>query len=111
VRRTNLERKTDDASGDGVRRAGGRSLSWWRFLLIVIVYAAIIQGGGRIIGVGVDADNTFETAGNLLETALTPIALLLVAAVGTSWGNLLDQEADLVLALVVLVCIVGFTED
>ena len=125
----------------------GRNLAWWQFLLIVIVYAAIIQGGGRIIGAGVDADDAFETAGNLVEVALipialssvfaigvatwlgwwrqiiheplrtrrwvriVPIALLLVAAVGTSWGNLLDQEADLVLALIALVCIVGFTEE
>ena len=130
-----------------MRSAGERNLTWWQFLLVVIVYAAIIQGGGQIIGAGVDADDTFETASNLLETALipialssvfavgvatwlgwwsqiiheplrtqrwvriVPIALLLVAAVGTSWGNLLDQEADLVLALLVLVCIVGFTEE
>ena len=134
-------------SGDGARTAGGRNLTWWQFVLIVIVYAAIIQGGGRIIGAGVDAGDTFETAGNLLETALipialsavfaiavatwlgwwpqiiheplrtqrwvriVPIALLLAAAVGTSWGNLADQKAELVLALVVLVCIVGFTEE
>jgi membrane protease YdiL (CAAX protease family) len=125
----------------------GRNLTWWQFLLIVIVYAAIIQGGGRIIGAGVDADEAFETTSNLLETALipialssvfaigvatwlgwwqqiiheplrtqrwvriVPIALLLAAAIGTSWGNLLDQKADLVLALVLLVCIVGFTEE
>ena len=37
-------------SDDGVRTAGGRNLTWWQFLLIVIVYAAIIQIGGRIDG-------------------------------------------------------------
>ena len=42
---------------------------------------------------------------------IVPISLLLAAAIGTSWGNLLDQEAGLVLALVVLVCLVGFTEE
>ena len=126
----------------------GRSLTWWQFLLIVIVYAAIIQGVGRIIGAGVDFDDAFETTSNLLKTALIPIALssrvrdrrcdlawlvatdhpraaadaalgtdradrdlLLAALIGTSWGNLLDQEAGLVLALVALVCIVGFTEE
>ena len=42
---------------------------------------------------------------------VVPIALLLAAAIGTSWGNLFDQKADLVLTLVVLVCFVGFTEE
>ena len=37
--------------------------------------------------------------------------MLLAALIGTSWTNLLDQKAGLVLALVVLVCIVGFTEE
>ena len=130
-----------------MRAVGGRNLLWWQFLLLVLVYAAIIQVGGRVIGADVDADEGWETAGNLLEAALipialscvfvigiatwlgwwpqiiheplrtqrwvriVPIALLLAAAVGSSWGNLLDQKADLVLALVVLVCIVGFTEE
>ncbi len=134
-------------SGGGVRTEGGRNLTWWQFILLVLVYAAIIQGGGRIIGADVDSDEAFETAGNLLESSLipiglssvfaigiatwlgwwpqiiheplrtqrwvrmVPIALLLAAAVGTSWGNLLDQKTDLALTLVVLVCIVGFTEE
>ena len=34
---------------------------------------------------------------------IVPIALLLTAAVGASWGNLFDQEADLVLTVVVIV--------
>jgi membrane protease YdiL (CAAX protease family) len=116
-------------------------------LLLVVVYAAIIQVGGRVIGAGVDADDGWETAGNVIELALipialssvfvvalatwlrwwpqivreqlpvqrwvriVPIALLLAAAVGTSWGNLLDQKVDLVLTLVLLVCLVGFTEE
>jgi membrane protease YdiL (CAAX protease family) len=133
--------------GGGGRTKRGRDLTWWQFILLVLVYAAIIQVGGRVIGADVDADEGWETAGNLLESALipialssvfvvgiatwlgwwpqiiheplrtqrwvriVPIALLVAAAVGTSWGNLLDQKADLVLALVVLVCIVGFTEE
>jgi len=128
-------------------RRGGRALAWWQFLLLVVVYAAIIQVGGRVIGAGVDADEGWETAGNVLRSALipialsalfvvsiatwlrwwpqiireprrvqgwvriVPIALVLVAAVGTSWGNLVDQKADLVLVLVLLVCLVGFTEE
>ena len=42
---------------------------------------------------------------------IVPVALLLAAAIGTSWANLLDQKAELALALVVLVLIVGFTEE
>ena len=130
-----------------MRSEGGRNLTWWQFLLLVLVYAAIIQIGGRVVGADVDADEGLETAGNLLEAAVIPIALssvfvvgiatwlgwwsqiiheplrtqrwvrvvpaalVLAAAAGASWGNLLDQDADLVLTLVVLVCIVGFTEE
>jgi hypothetical protein len=130
-----------------MRAEGGRNLTWWQFLLLVLVYAAIIQIGGRVIGADVDTDEGLETAGNFVEAMVIPIALsavfvvgiatwlgwwpqiiheplrtqrwvrivpaalLLAAAVGTSWGNLLDQKADLVLAVVVLVSIVGFTEE
>jgi hypothetical protein len=119
--------------------ARGRNLTWWQFLLLVVVYAAIIQVGGRVIGADVDSDAGWETAGNMLESAvipialssvfavglatwlgwwdeiiheplrvqrwvrIVPIALLLTAAVGASGGNLLDQQADLVPTLVVLV--------
>ena len=130
-----------------MRTESGRDLAWWQFLLLVLVYLAIIQVGGRVIGADVGADENWETAGNLLRTALipvalsavfvigiatwlgwwpqiiheplrtqrwvriVPVALLLAAAVGASWGNLVEQQADLVLALVVLVCLVGFTEE
>ena len=113
----------------------------------MVVYAAIIQVGGRIIGADVHTDEGWETAGDLAESALipialssvfvialatwlrwwpqiiheplptqrwvriVPIALLVTAAVGASWSNLFDQKADLVLALIALVCIVGFTEE
>jgi membrane protease YdiL (CAAX protease family) len=126
---------------------GGRELTWWQFLLLVLVYAAIIQVGGRIIGADVHTDEGWETAGNMLESAvipialsavfvvgiatwlrwwpqiineprrvqrwvrIVPIALLLTAAIGSSWANLFDQSADIVLTLVVLVCLVGFTEE
>ena len=134
-------------NGGGVRTEGGRNLTWWQFLLVVLVYLAIIQGLGRIIGADVDSEDGWETAGNLVESSLIPIALsgvfaigiatwlgwwqqiiheplrtqrwvrivpvalLLAAAIGTSWANLLDQKAELVLTLVVLVLIVGFTEE
>lgn len=42
---------------------------------------------------------------------VVPIGLLVVAAVGSSWANLADQKAQLVLLLVVLVSLVGFTEE
>lgn len=42
---------------------------------------------------------------------IIPILLLLAAAAGTSWGNLFSQQASLVLVFVVLVLIVGFTEE
>jgi len=126
---------------------GERSLTWWQFLLLVVVYAAIIQVGGRVIGADVSTDEGWETAGNVLEAALIPIglssvfvialatwlrwwpqiiheprpvqrwvrivpvALLLAALVGTSWGNLFDQKATLVLVLFLVVVIGGSTEE
>lgn len=130
---------------DPVRKP--RDLSVWQFLALVIAYLAVIQGGGRLIGHGIDGDDGLETAESFLKVMLIPIALsallaiaaatwlrwwpeivhdrrpvqrwvrivpfaLLVAAlVGCSWGNLLDQDVELVLLLVALVCLVGFTEE
>lgn len=114
--------------------------------MLVIVYLAIIQVGGRVIGADVGEEG-FETATGLVESALipivisavfavavatwlgwwqqivneplrtqrwvgiVPIALLVAALLGASWGNLADQKAGLVLAFVALVCVVGFTEE
>ena len=132
-------------SGSG--GAQGRRLTWWGFLGLVLVYLAIIQGGGRLIGGEVDPSEGYDTAGNVVRAGLIPIALsavfavlvatwlrwwpeivheplrtarwvaaipivlLAVAVIGTSWGNLLDQDAGLVAAVVVMVCLVGFTEE
>lgn len=126
---------------------GGRELAWWQFLVLVLVYAGIIQIGGRVIGADVHSDEGWATAGNIVEASLipigssslfaiglatwlrwwpqiiheprpvqrwvriVPITLVLAAAIGASWGNLFDQRADVVLALVVLVLLVGFTEE
>ena len=68
----------------GRRPSDGRNLTWWQFLLIVIVYAAIIQVGGRIIGAGVDSDDAFETTSNFLKTTLIPIALSSVFAIAVA---------------------------
>jgi hypothetical protein len=131
------------AVADPQARPAGRDLTWWQFLLLVLVYAAIIQVGGRVIGADVDQDEGWETAGNISESSLIPIALsslfvigiatwlrwwpqivheplsvrrwlrivpitlLLAAAVGSSWANLLDQTAGVVLALIAVVCLVG----
>ena len=65
------------------RAAGqGRNLTWWQFLLLVLGYAAIIQVGGRVIGADVDSDEGWQTAGNMLEAAVIPIALSSVFVVG-----------------------------
>lgn len=42
---------------------------------------------------------------------IIPIILVFAAAAGTSWGNLLSQKAGLVVFFVILVLIVGFTEE
>ena len=53
--------------GQDTRTGGERSLTWWQFLLLVVVYAAIIQVGGRVIGADVGTDEGWETAGNVLS--------------------------------------------
>ena len=50
-----------------MRAEGGRNLRWWQFLLLVLVYAAIIQIGGRVIGADVDADEGQHEVGFLVE--------------------------------------------
>jgi uncharacterized protein len=124
-----------------------RRLGLWAFFAIVLVYLVVIQGGGRLIGQGIDSDENLETLGNLLRTTLIPIAissmlaigvatwlgwwpqiaretkpvqrwtriipfaLLAAAVLGASWSSFLDQTAGLIVAVVVLVLIVGFTEE
>jgi membrane protease YdiL (CAAX protease family) len=134
-------------SSDEARARGERNLAWWQFLLIVVVYLAIIQILGRVFNPGVDSDDAFATTSSLFKGTLLPIALssvfavgvatwlgwwkqiihepkpvqnwvrivpivlVLAAAAGTSWGNLFDQKAELVLTMVVAVAFVGFTEE
>lgn len=42
---------------------------------------------------------------------IVPIALVVAALLGASWGSFLDQKTSLIVALVVMVLIVGFTEE
>lgn len=122
-----------------------RTLVWWQFLLVAVVYVAIIQIGSLIVGT--NADKTLEEPGAFFERMIGPIAasalfaigiatwlgwwkeilheprrvqrwvwivpilLVLGAMIGASWGNLFDQNTQLVLGLVLLVLIVGFTEE
>ena len=48
----------NDVIGDARPTEGGRNLTWWQLILIVLVYLAIIQGLGRVIGAGVDPMST-----------------------------------------------------
>ena len=66
-------------SGSG--GAQGRTLTWWGFLGLVLVYLAIIRAGGRLIGGEVDPAEGFDTAGNVIRAGLIPIALSAVFAV------------------------------
>lgn len=44
-------------------------------------------------------------------TRIIPFALLTAAVLGASWSSFLDQKAGLILAVVALVLVVGFTEE
>ncbi|SDU84240.1 CPBP family intramembrane glutamic endopeptidase [Jiangella alkaliphila] len=58
----------------------GRSLPVWGFLIIVIVYLAIIQGGGLLAAelAGIDSDEAFTTASNVMVTMWIPLGAALV---------------------------------
>ncbi|WP_329307902.1 CPBP family intramembrane glutamic endopeptidase [Streptomyces microflavus] len=65
----------------------GRGLTWPWFLVVVIVYAAIIQGLGALIGVDTSySDSQFPTTESLVRNALIPIgASIVFAAAVVTW--------------------------
>ncbi|GGZ52263.1 CPBP family intramembrane metalloprotease [Streptomyces subrutilus] len=77
----------------------GRRLSWPWFLVVVVVYAGIIQGLGRLIGVDTaGSESQFPTTEALVRNALIPIGASIVfgAAVVTWlgwWGEVLRSRA------------------
>ncbi|MEV2248308.1 CPBP family intramembrane glutamic endopeptidase [Streptomyces sp. NPDC049970] len=77
----------------------GRRLSWPWFLVVVIVYAAVIQGVGRLTGVDTSySDSQFPTTESLVRNALIPIgaSIVFAAAVVTWlrwWGEVLHYRA------------------
>ncbi|MET9974048.1 type II CAAX prenyl endopeptidase Rce1 family protein [Streptomyces microflavus] len=77
----------------------GRSLAWPWFLVVVIVYAGIIQGLGLLIGVDTShSESQFPTTESLVRNALIPIgaSILFAAAVVTWlgwWRELLHYRA------------------
>lgn len=77
----------------------GRRLSWPWFLVVVAVYAGIIQGLGALIGVDTaGSDSHFPTAESLVRNALIPIGASIVFAAGVVtwlgwWGEVLRYRA------------------
>lgn len=65
----------------------GRGLTWPWFLVVVIAYAAIIQGLGALIGVDTSySDSQFPTTESLVRNALIPIgASIVFAAAVVTW--------------------------
>ncbi|MEU8794838.1 type II CAAX endopeptidase family protein [Streptomyces sp. NPDC048643] len=65
----------------------GRSLSWPWFLVVVIVYAGVIQGLGRIVGVDTSySESQFPSTASLVRNALVPIgASILFGAGVVTW--------------------------
>jgi len=65
-----------------------RNLSWQMYLLVVVIYIAIIQLGGLLIGAGIenDTDSSFPTVEVMMREAIIPIALsVLFGALVASW--------------------------
>ncbi|MEU7734434.1 CPBP family intramembrane glutamic endopeptidase [Streptomyces griseus] len=75
--------------GTGAIRDGGpgRRLTWPWFLVIVAVYAGIIQGLGLLTGVDTGhSDSAFPTSASLVRNALIPIgASIVFAATVVTW--------------------------
>nr|WP_202536279.1 CPBP family intramembrane glutamic endopeptidase [Streptomyces sp. SID4919] len=73
-------------------------MSWPWFLLVVIVYAGIIQGLGLLIGVDTgDSDSAFPSTEALVRNALIPIGASIVFAAGLVtwlgwWGEVLSYR-------------------
>jgi membrane protease YdiL (CAAX protease family) len=59
-----------------------RRLPWPWFAAAVAVYAAIIQGGGLLIGVSSYGDSQFPTTESVVRNGLLPIGLSIVFAAG-----------------------------
>ena len=77
----------------------GRRLSWPWFLVVVVVYAGIIQGLGRLVGVDTShSASQFPTTESLVRNALIPIGASIVYAAGVVtwlgwWGEVLRYRA------------------
>lgn len=78
------------------RRA--RQLTWPWFLVVVVVYAAIIQGTGLLIGIDAgDADSPFPTTESIVRNALIPIGLSIAYGVAIAtwlgwWGEIVRDD-------------------
>ncbi|MFC8451075.1 CPBP family intramembrane glutamic endopeptidase [Kitasatospora sp. NPDC057223] len=128
--------------------AAGRRLAGWQFVVIVVVYLAIIQGIGLAIGVDTSGSTSqFPTTQAIVRNALVPIgvsvlfgaavvtwlgwwqqvlhyhvpvqrwvrlvpvSMLVVALLGINYWHLADQQASLVVSLLVLGVFVGVGEE
>lgn len=74
-----------------------KTMKWWAFLLVVVVYLAIIQISGLLIGDGIANDDKMATAGNLLKTLTIPVALSMVFAIGLAtwlrwWPEIIHEK-------------------
>ncbi|MFF1904520.1 CPBP family intramembrane glutamic endopeptidase [Kitasatospora sp. NPDC058218] len=75
----------------------GRRLTWPWFLLLVAVYAGIIQGIGLLVGVDTTGSGVFATTEALVRNALIPIGASIVFVAGVVtwlgwWGEVLTYR-------------------
>ncbi|WP_037086050.1 CPBP family intramembrane glutamic endopeptidase [Prescottella equi] len=71
----------DTRNREASPRSAGRSLSYAAFAVIVVVYLAIIQFGGRLIGNWADESDTLTTRG-VFFTMVIPLGIALVFTYG-----------------------------
>lgn len=83
---------------DGAQPGSERKLTWKGFLVVAVVYVAIIQGVGLLVGVETsDADTPFPTGEALLRNALIPIGLSIVFGIAVAtwlgwWEEILHDD-------------------
>ena len=90
-------RLIESATTGSARGRRGRHLTWWQFVLLAVVYVAIIQGSGLILGSGISADATLETTGNFVRVLLIPIVLSSVFVISLAtwlgwWPEIIHEE-------------------
>jgi len=102
-------------SASSPAEGGARRLRVWHYLVIVVVYIAVVQGANLVLTAGQDAEYAQPTSVDyLIRSYIIPVGLALVFAIGVTgylgrWQEMFVERRrfrrwTLVIPLIVLVC-------